>query len=159
MVRLVARKRYETRSALSRRAPAAILSAVSFRSIEKCVAVVLCVTVLFMGLPRPVSAGDERPAVEESSAPATRGADVAVASYRLRDAIPVAGFVAAPPDTTDEDDFFLPEETDRRKLMRDITVFLIASAFVAVFIIKVFIEKDEEPEPVRPPGKSVPPPE
>jgi hypothetical protein len=53
------------------------------------------------------------------------------------------GYTFAQPDTTE---FEFPEE-EKSHLFRDITIFLIASAFVAYFIIKVFLEGDTEEEP------------
>jgi hypothetical protein len=50
------------------------------------------------------------------------------------------GHTFAEPDTTE---FEFPEEEESH-LARDITVFLIASAFVGYFIIKVFLEGDTE---------------
>lgn len=127
------------------------------RILHRVVAVALCVTVFFMGI-TPVRARGSSAARNVSPGAVAAGKPVEV-SYRLRDAIPVAAFVAEPPDTTEEDDFFLPEETDNKKLIRDITVFVIVAAFVAFFIIKVFIEEDEEPPPDDNNGKPVPLPE
>lgn len=63
----------------------------------------------------------------------------------LRDAVPSAGFAAAPEDTTDDE--FLPEEHDTKKLIWDIAAWVVGAALVAFFIIKVFIEKDpDEPQ-------------
>ena len=63
------------------------------------------------------------------------------------------GFATSQPDTTE---FEFPED-ERKHLTRDITVFVIASAFVAYFIIKVFLEgdTDDETEPTKP-GKPIP---
>lgn len=58
---------------------------------------------------------------------------------------------SAEPDTTE---FEFPD--DEKHLARDITVWVIASAFVAFFIIKVFLEKDkDEPVDNSPPGKQI----
>jgi hypothetical protein len=123
---------------------------------NRIVAAVVCLAILVTGLPpsRARAAGGEAPAA--TAPPAESGAEV---SYLLRDAVPASSFVAAPPDTTDEDDFFLPEETDHKKLVRDIAVFVIVTAFVAYFIIKVFIEKDPDPPPDDSNGKPIPPPQ
>ena len=48
----------------------------------------------------------------------------------------------AEPDST-EDEFEFPDE-EKNHLARDITVFVIASAFVAFFIIKMFLEGDTD---------------
>jgi len=63
------------------------------------------------------------------------------------------GFATSQTDTTE---FEFPED-ERKHLTRDITVFVIASAFVAYFIIKVFLEgdTDDEAEPTKP-GKPIP---
>ncbi len=112
----------------------------------------MCVTVVAVGIPRPSSAAPDAPAATPLAA-AKRAS-----THLLRDAIPIASFVAPPPDSTEDDDFFLPPETDKKKLFREITVFLIVSAFVAYFIIKVFLEKDK-PAPAEPTnGKPIPPP-
>jgi hypothetical protein len=58
-------------------------------------------------------------------------------THFLRDAVPTAGFAAAPEDTTDEDEF-LPEEEDTSKLVWDIAAWVVGAALVAFFIIKVF---------------------
>lgn len=162
MVRLVAEKRYGRYRALSRRPATAIFRSVLLRLLNRGIAVALCVTVFFMGI-TPLG---RRGAVARAQSEAPAGADPAAAppfetasAYRLRDAVPVSAFVAAPPDTVEEDDFFLPEETDRKNLIRDITVFVIASVFVAFFIIKVFIEKDDDPPPDDDNGKNIPPPQ
>jgi len=76
----------------------------------------------------------------------------------LRDSIPATSFALEPPDSTD-DDFVLPEEKDKKQLATEIAVFVIAAAFVAFFIVKVFIEKDDEPADDGGNGKDIPPPE
>lgn len=50
----------------------------------------------------------------------------------------------------------LPEDLPKKYLARDITVFVIVSAFVAYFIIKVFLEGETEIEPPPSKGKDVP---
>jgi hypothetical protein len=52
-------------------------------------------------------------------------------------------FAQVEPDTTE---FQFPEEKGKH-LYRDIAVFVVASVFVAVFIIKVFLEKDKDETP------------
>ena len=69
---------------------------------------------------------------------------------------PVLAFGAlgatAEPDTSE---FEFPDDGEKH-LARDITVWVIATAFVAFFIVKVFIEQDdEEPEDNTPPGKQI----
>lgn len=77
--------------------------------------------------------------VRRTTAPIT----ATVSSHFLRDAVPSAGFAAAPEDTTDEDEF-LPEEESTSKLVWDIAAWVVGAALVAFFIIKVFIEEDED---------------
>lgn len=143
---------------MSRYPVTAIFPPVLFNVLNRVIAVALCVTVLCMGLTPPRARADEE-ARADSAETAQEPAGVSVASHRLRDAIPASSFVAAPPDTAEEDPFFLPEETDKKKLIRDITVFVIVCAFVAFFIVKVFIEKDDDPPPDDDGGKPVPLPE
>jgi hypothetical protein len=76
----------------------------------------------------------------------------------LRDSIPATSFAADPPDTTD-DDFVLPEEKSKKQLAKEIAIWTLAVAFVAFFIVKVFIEDDDEPADDGGGGKDVPPPQ
>jgi hypothetical protein len=118
------------------------------------VAILVSVSLLPLGTPAAgARAGETAPATGAGQSTAE-----AVDDHYLRDAVALAGFVPEPPDTVSEDDFVLPEETDNKKLYRDIAVFVVASAFVAFFIIKVFIEEDEEPADDGSNGKDVPPP-
>ena len=92
--------------------------------------------------------------VQQSAQPENAPAD----DHFLRDSIPATSAALDPPDTTD-DDFVLPEEKEKKKLAKEIAVWLIAAAFVAFFIVKVFIEKDDEPSKDGGNGKDVPPPQ
>ncbi len=65
-------------------------------------------------------------------------------------------YALAQPDTT-EGGFEFPEE-EKSHLKRDIVVFVIVSAFVAYFIIKVFLEGDTESSSGGSGGKEVPNP-
>jgi hypothetical protein len=56
------------------------------------------------------------------------------------------------PDTTG---FEFPEE-EKKHLVRDVTIFVIASVFVAYFVIKVFLEGDTDEETPSNGGKDVP---
>jgi hypothetical protein len=56
------------------------------------------------------------------------------------------------PDTTE---FEFPED-DTKHLARDITVFVIAAAFVGYFIVKVFLQGDTEKEEEEEKGKEIP---
>lgn len=70
----------------------------------------------------------------------------------LRSAVPLSNGYAQP-DTTE---FEFPEKEEDH-LFRDITVFVIVSAFVAFFLIKVFLEGDKD-EPADDNGGGKPPP-
>ena len=63
--------------------------------------------------------------------------------------------IASEPDTS-QAGFEFPEE-EKKHLARDITVFVIASAFIAAFVINVFLKGDTDTPPDnRPPGKTIP---
>ncbi|HEX6790115.1 MAG TPA: hypothetical protein VF247_02285 [Candidatus Krumholzibacteria bacterium] len=98
------------------------------------------------------------PAVVAAPDPAPAPAPRAGSEHFLRDAIPAASFAAAEPDTTD-DDFVLPEEKSRSQLVKEIAVWVLAAAFVAFFIVKVFIQEDDEPADDGNNGKPIPLPE
>ena len=71
----------------------------------------------------------------------------------LRYALPMASSLAQPDST----EFEFPEKEEKH-LARDITVFVIVSAFVAYFIIKVFLEGDKDEENTDDGGgKDIPP--
>lgn len=84
--------------------------------------------------------------------------DAAPADHFLRDSIPATSFAAAQPDTTD-DEFVLPEEKETKQIVKEIAVWVLAAAFVAFFIVKVFIEEDDEPGDDDDDGKDIPPPQ
>ena len=71
----------------------------------------------------------------------------------LRYAIPATGGFADPDST----EFDFPDD-ENKHLVRDITVFVIASVFVAIFIIKVFLEEDEPEDDGGDGGNGKPPP-
>lgn len=112
------------------------------------IAIALCVTTIAAPWPRAPRAAspDTAPARRaplDSGATSTRDAvPLPTQPHFLRDAVPSAGFAAAPEDTTDDE--FLPEEEDTKKLIWDIAAWVVGAALVAFFIIKVFIE--EEPD-------------
>ncbi|MCZ6766384.1 MAG: hypothetical protein O7D32_05575 [bacterium] len=58
---------------------------------------------------------------------------------------------------SDSTGYEFPEDEDDNHLIRDVAVFLVVSAFLAFFIIKVFLEGDEADEPVDEGGKELPP--
>jgi hypothetical protein len=78
--------------------------------------------------------------------------------HLLRDAVPATAFSLDPPDST-ADDFVLPEEKEKKQLVKEIAVWTIAVVFLAFFIVKVFIEEDDEPAEDDGGGKDVPPPQ
>jgi len=123
--------------------------------VQRVVALLVCVCVVTLGL-RPLAASAGKQAVRAAEpAPAPNDNE-----YFLRDAIPAVSFASEPPDTTDEeDDFFLPEQKDTSKLVREIAAWLIAASMVAFFIIKVFIEEDPEESDGDGGGKDYPDPE
>jgi len=131
---------------LSRRRATAIFSAV--RSLPLiagpfgiAVALVVSATLIAAPLPRARAATSAASSARTDDA-ARRTLPVSTATYFLRDAVPASGFAAAPEDTTDEE--FLPEEEDTKKLIWDIAAWVIGAALVAFFIIKVFIEEDQD---------------
>jgi hypothetical protein len=100
----------------------------------------------------------------ESFVPGTKSSDEAASPQSFRDssdgsfeslryAIPATGGFAEP----DSSGFEFPDD-ENKHLVRDITVFLIASAFVAVFLIKVFLEEDKEDDGGDDGGSGKPPP-
>jgi hypothetical protein len=119
------------------------------------VAGTVIVCLLATGLP-PIAQGGEgvrtETGVQYAQAPASAG------EHFLRDAIPAASMALAQPDTTD-DDFVLPEEKDNKSLIKEIAIWTLAAAFVAFFIVKVFIEEDDEGDDDDNNGKDVPPPQ
>lgn len=134
---------------MSRRRTTAILSAV--RSLPLiagpfgiAVALIVSATLIVAPLPR-ARAATSAPSRTRDDYAARRAVPAATTTHFLRDAVPASGFAAAPEDTTDEE--FLPEEGDTKKLVWDIAAWVIGAALVAFFIIKVFIEEDQdEPE-------------
>jgi hypothetical protein len=61
----------------------------------------------------------------------------------LRDAIPATVMASDPPDTTD-DGFTLPEEKSKKQLTKEIVMWVVVAAFVAFFIVKVFINSGDD---------------
>lgn len=91
------------------------------------------------------------------SLPRGYGSAAEAASAPHREGRKDASFAALfQPDDVDTTTVPYDFEEEERHLAREITVFVIVSAFVAYFIVKVFFEKDEEPEPPPKQGKQVP---
>jgi hypothetical protein len=63
---------------------------------------------------------------------------------------------SAAADTTDLE-FPEEEEEDTKHVFRDVGIFIVVSAFLAFFLVKVFIEGDEEEAPPEDNGKEIPP--
>jgi hypothetical protein len=72
---------------------------------------------------------------------------------------PSGGFLSsyAPADTA-EVEFPEDEETSRKELIKDMGVFVVVSAFIGYFIVKVFLEGDTEELPPDDDGKIIPDP-
>ncbi len=68
---------------------------------------------------------------------------------------PAFFFGGAAADTTDLE-FPDDEAEDRKHLVRDIGIFIVVSAFLAFFLVKVFLEGDEESPPPDDDGKEIP---
>jgi hypothetical protein len=115
------------------------------------------VCLLCMGFPQPgvrAARAETHMRVQRSA-----GADAQPASdHFLRDALPATIMASDPPDTTG-DGFVLPEEKSKKKLAKEIAVFVIVAAFVAYFIVKVFIEKDNQSADTGSNGKPITPPQ
>jgi hypothetical protein len=131
-------------------------------NLNRAMVVVLVACIIAAGLPRraPATAALRGGASSPDSAASldldTAGNPPAPSSRHRVPGAPVLALGAlnayADPDTSE---FQFPED-DSETLVRDITVWVIASAFVAYFIIKVFLEEeDDEPEDEGPPGKRI----
>jgi len=127
--------------------------------LERITTFAVALSMIAAGLPRGASAswsGGAATAAEAAKSGTTAERRVSEREVEAGQPVLAMGAFAAgyvDPDTTE---FDFPED-DHKHLARDITVWVIASAFVAYFIIKVFIEKDDEPAPDdKPPGKTIP---
>ncbi len=58
---------------------------------------------------------------------------------------------------SDSTGYEFPEDEDDDHLIRDVAVFVVVAAFLAFFIVKVFLEGDEADPPVDDGGKEIPP--
>ena len=77
--------------------------------------------------------------------------------FKFIDWRPAPSFFAgsAYADTTDLE-FPDDEETNQKNLVRDVGIFIVLSAFVGFFLIKVFLEGDTQQPPDDDPGKEIP---
>lgn len=123
---------------------------------NKNVVFLLLVTFLFYVAPPAARGGDTLVAGKASAGEAAGWSDAGAesgvpAGTSVAFAVPVSASYAQP-DTTD---FYFPEE-ENKHLIRDITVFVIAAAFVGYFLVKVFLEGDTEEDEEPSGGKEVP---
>jgi hypothetical protein len=107
----------------------------------------VAVAIVAAGIPPRAGAGAlRRGARSPNAAAGTVGSGAPVAVGPRRDAANLLRFgalgYAAEPDST-ADEFEFPEE-EKSHLARDITIFVIVSAFVGFFLIKVFLEGDTD---------------
>jgi hypothetical protein len=92
--------------------------------------------------------------VQASAAPDTPSGN----EHFLRDAIPSSLTASSPPDTSDTG-FTLPEEKSKKQLTKEIVMWVLIASFVAFFIVKVFIEKDNSSTSSGNNGKPITPPQ
>jgi hypothetical protein len=103
--------------------------------------------------PRPVRAGTNTRVQASAQPEPTPSSD-----HFLRDSIPATLAAYDPPDSTD-DGFVLPEEKSKKQLTKEIVMWTVIAAFVAFFIVKVFIEKDDDSTDSGSNGKPITPPQ
>jgi hypothetical protein len=142
-------------------------------TIKKSIAFLVVVCIVSSGLPRSTPASPESQPLTRGAATSKQAAELPVTralrpvaaispvsmkavTHAVSVGQPVLAIGAlnayAQPDTSE---FEFPEE-ENEHLARDITVWVIVASFVAFFIVKVFIEDDdEEPEDDGPPGKQI----
>jgi hypothetical protein len=121
---------------------------------------VVCVVLIAFAchiLPASVFAGDTlvagKSTAGEAAAPDARDSTPSDSTLPLRYAIPMTGGYAQPDST----EYEFPEEK-KSHLARDITIFVIVSAFVGYFLVKVFLEGDKEDQGGDEGGNGKPPP-
>lgn len=103
-------------------------------------------------MPLKSAAENEWPAGRASADQAARGAESDPPPRNLRSDGWLGAYAHA--DTTE---YEFPDEEEENHIVRDVAVFVLVSAFVAFFIIKVFIEKDKPEDEQTPPHKDIPP--
>lgn len=124
---------------------------------------VLTAAIVSVGLPHPAPGAPAAETIargtdsaDEAAAPSHHPAPPSDSDRAVDTGAPILAYGAmAAFDDPDTTEFQFPEE-NKRSIVKDITVWVIASAFVAFFIIKVFLEKDkDEPVDKSPPGKKI----
>jgi hypothetical protein len=121
------------------------------------VAGTVCFCLVCVGLPSPgahPARAQTHMRVQSTAEPEAQPAG----DHFLRDSIPATMTASDPPDTTD-DGFVLPEEKDKKKVVKEVVMFVVIAAFVAYFIVKVFIEKDDSSTDSGSNGKPITPPQ
>lgn len=111
----------------------------------------LTCTIALLGWPAYSRAEGELPA-GKSTSDAAAAPDL---SARTSSGAGGYSFTFAYGDTID---YEFPEEDEERNIYKEIALYTIAAAFVAFFIIKVFLEGDTEQEEPPSGGKPPPPP-
>jgi len=124
---------------------------------------ILCIvtaTLFVFAQATPVAIGAPRAARDVASSDDTVEGETVSESVRTMSLLRFGAMVSAEPDSTRADStdakFKFPDEK-KKHLTRDITVFVIVSAFVAAFVINVFLRGNTDiPTDHSPPGKTVP---
>jgi hypothetical protein len=132
-------------------------------AVKRSVALTVAACVIAAGFPRPTRASPTTArgaatAADAAAWRATTGSSDRASRGGVAGGEPLLSLGAVPASYAEPDtaEFDFPDD-DRKHLARDITVWVIASAFVAYFLIKVFIEQDDESTPEdQPPGKTIP---
>lgn len=101
-------------------------------------------------------------AADEAALEGKATADEAAAMQRQARPAPAAGpqvaFPGAQPDSLPPAGGYFEEEEEGKHLYRDIGIFLIVSAFVGYFLVKVFLEGETEEQTTDDGGKDIPNP-
>jgi hypothetical protein len=118
--------------------------------IKKISSFILILSFIAVGWPLDCGALDSLPVGEKNSDEAAGGANLRpTPSPMLRN---LSGSYFQP-DSTETSLF---EEEEERNLIKEITVWVIGAAFVGYFIVKVFLEGDEEEPEEEEPRKEIP---
>jgi hypothetical protein len=113
--------------------------------LNKISSVILILSLVAVGWPVNIAANNSFVKGADSSDDAAGPVDISPVSSLLL--YELNGFYHQPDST----ETMLFEEEEERNLIKEITVWVIGAAFVGYFIVKVFLEGDEEePEPDKP---------